>query len=95
MAKVTSKFQVTIPKALAERLQIRPGDDVDWLAVDDSLRIVPRRRGPTEYTIAERLKIFDQATRRQRERERSQPARARARERGWTREELYERGRPR
>jgi len=28
-AKVTSKLQVTVPKALAAQLGIRPGDDVD------------------------------------------------------------------
>ena len=28
MAKVTSKLQVTVPKALAERYGIRPGDDI-------------------------------------------------------------------
>jgi AbrB family looped-hinge helix DNA binding protein len=30
MSKVTSKLQVTIPKAIAVKYGIRPGDDVRW-----------------------------------------------------------------
>ena len=29
MAKVTSKYQVTLPRAIAEKYKIRPGDDID------------------------------------------------------------------
>ncbi|PZP64635.1 MAG: AbrB family transcriptional regulator, partial [Azospira oryzae] len=29
MAKVTSKLQVTLPKALAQRYRIRPGDEIE------------------------------------------------------------------
>ena len=46
MAKVTSKLQVTIPKALAERSGIRPGDDIDWSATGDTLRISPAESRP-------------------------------------------------
>jgi hypothetical protein len=42
----------------------------------------------------ERLRLFDQATARQRARETKRPAEPPARDRGWTREELYRRGRP-
>ena len=31
MSKVTSKLQVTVPKAAAERYGIRPGDAIDWV----------------------------------------------------------------
>jgi AbrB family looped-hinge helix DNA binding protein len=34
MAKVTSKYQVTVPRTIAERYNIRPGDDIDWVAVN-------------------------------------------------------------
>jgi AbrB family looped-hinge helix DNA binding protein len=30
MSKVTSKLQITIPKALAERYGIHPGDEIDF-----------------------------------------------------------------
>ena len=32
MAKVTSKFQVTVPKLIAQQYNIRPGDHIDWVA---------------------------------------------------------------
>jgi len=91
MARVTSKLQVTIPKALADQLAIREGDEVEWLTAGDSLRIRPRApHETTEQRVTERLKGFDEATRRQRRRTK-QPV-ARTGNRGWTREELYHRG---
>jgi bifunctional DNA-binding transcriptional regulator/antitoxin component of YhaV-PrlF toxin-antitoxin module len=91
MAKVTSKLQVTLPKALAERYAIEPGDEISWEAAGDAIRVVPARRSRPDP--AARLKLFDQATARQRERD----ARAvvHPAKRGWTREDLYDRGRPR
>jgi len=41
MAKVTSKYQVTIPKALAEELGIEPGHDIEWSSAGDSIRLTP------------------------------------------------------
>ena len=41
MAKVTSKLQVTIPKRIAERYAIAPGDDIEFVAAGDGIRIVP------------------------------------------------------
>ncbi len=41
---------------------------------------------------AERLRLFDAATKRQEEREQRQPPVTGATDRGWTRDELYERG---
>jgi AbrB family looped-hinge helix DNA binding protein len=92
MAKVTSKLQVTVPKALAERYHIEPGDEIEWEAAGDAIRVVPGRSRRADP--ASRLKLFDQATARQRERERGAQF-AQASERGWSREDLYERGRPR
>jgi AbrB family looped-hinge helix DNA binding protein len=95
MAKVTSKLQVTIPKALAERSGIRPGDEIDWSATKEGLRIVPSRsRG--RLTLEQRLELFDQSTERQKRRQRSRgvpPVTSAGR--GWTREDLYRRGRSR
>lgn len=93
MAKVTSKLQVTIPKALAERYHIRPGDQIEWEAAGRFIRIVPpgRRHQPS---LQERLQIFDKGTRRLLERQRAEPHiyEVAGQDRGWTRGELYERG---
>jgi len=94
MAKVTSKLQVTVPKALAERYAIRPGDEIAWEAAGDVIRVVPGRRGPPPGAAA-RLRLFDKASERQRRRNRSFRARRAVAGRGWTREELYDRGRSR
>lgn len=95
MAKVTSKLQVTVPKALAERYGIRPGDDIDWVPAGDSIRVVPARRKPRGDDLQFRLRMFDAATERQRARQSVSPVGSRPRTRGWTREELYVRGRAR
>ena len=92
MAKVTSKLQVTVPKALAGRYGIAPGDEIEWEAAGDVIRVVPARKRPT-YDRAARCRLFDRATERQQERERIRPLTPSG-ERGWTREDLYEPGRP-
>ena len=93
MAKVTSKLQVTLPKALADEYEIRPGDDIDWLPAGDGIRVV-KRSTPVAMRLDERLALFDAATARQRRRDKARP-REPGKSRGWTREELYERGRTR
>lgn len=98
MSKVTSKLQVTIPKAIADRYRIRPGDEIEWSEAGEVIRVVPRRSGANAEVldIADRLRLFDAATRRDRDRHRSRsPVAGDAGNRGWTREELYDRGRPR
>ena len=92
MAKVTSKLQVTIPKALADRYGIHPGDEIDWEPAGQFIRVVPPGRSRLRLSTAERLQQFDAATRRQQEREARYPAVTGVTDRGWTREELYERG---
>lgn len=93
MAKVTSKLQVTIPKALAAEYGIEAGDDIEWSASGDAIRL--SRAKKREWNVKERLRLFDQATLRQRAREKQMKLPRRAADRGWTREELYDRGRPR
>jgi AbrB family looped-hinge helix DNA binding protein len=96
MARVTSKLQVTVPKSIADRYSIKPGDEIDWIPAGDSIRVVRRVRKRTQGSDprASRLRLFDQATQRQLERNRDAgtPERPEA-GRGWTREELYQRGR--
>lgn len=94
MSKVTSKLQLTIPKALAEQFQIEPGDEVEWVVSGDSLRLVPGRAASKPNDPARRLRLFDAATARQARRQQGR-APAKTVGRGWTREELYTRGRAR
>lgn len=92
MSKVTENYRVTLPKALAERYGIRPGDEVRFEAAGDAIRLVPEDRGASavEVDTASRLRLFDAATARQRAREAGKETRP-ADSRGWTREELYDR----
>jgi AbrB family looped-hinge helix DNA binding protein len=94
MAKVTSKYQVTVPKAIAEQYRIRPGDDIDWVAAGDVIRVIPSGRQAAPEDRESRLHLFDQATERHRRRRVASKAKQ-PRERGWTREDLYRRGRSR
>ena len=92
MAKVTSKYQVTVPKKIADEYHIEPGDNIDWVAAGEVIRVIPPGRQTAPQDRNSRLHWFDQATERHRKRA---PARAtrQSRDRGWRREDLYERGR--
>lgn len=96
MARVTSKLQVTIPKAIARRYGIEPGQDVEWLPAGDAIRVVPEAVADRTVDRHRRLVLFDRATERQRERERGRPTGEVGGpgddDRGWRREDLYERG---
>jgi AbrB family looped-hinge helix DNA binding protein len=90
---VTSKLQVTIPKAIADRYGIEPGSEIEWLPAGDAIRVVPQsRRRPLDPK--RRLELFDRETERIMERQTGKPP-TRPADRGWTREELYTRGSPR
>jgi AbrB family looped-hinge helix DNA binding protein len=97
MSKVTSKLQVTIPKAVAKQFDIKPGDEIEFQAAGAVIRVIPpRRRKGMRLSVEERLRLFDEATARQRLREErmklpSEPPQ----DRGWKREDLYDRGEPR
>ncbi len=94
MAKVTSKLQVTVPKAIADRFGIKPGDEIEWLAEGNAIRVLPRAGEDGTLDREARLRSFDEATARQGRRNRLGRRAPRA-GRGWTREELYDRARPR
>jgi AbrB family looped-hinge helix DNA binding protein len=100
MSKVTSKLQVTVPKAIADQYGIRPGDELKWTAGGESIRVEPvrgRAKAGQPLTVTERIKLFDQGTKRLREIEVKKAVRPRADsgDRGWSREDLYDRGLPR
>lgn len=97
MSKITSKLQVTIPKAIAEEYGLKPGDDIEFKAAGDVIRVVPPGGSRhARLSVEERLRLFDESTERQRRREasRAQPAKPLT-ERDWKREDLYRRGEPR
>lgn len=93
MSKVTSKLQLTLPKALAVQYGLRPGDDVRFEGAGEVIRMVPEGvgRAPAGLDVEARLRLFDAATARQEARQAGRRARGQG-GRGWTREELYERG---
>jgi AbrB family looped-hinge helix DNA binding protein len=95
MSKVTSKLQVTVPKAIAEQYGIRPGDDIEWVPAGDTIRVVPPGRKAPALDLELRVRLFDAATERQRLRQIRKPRAAPGGARGWRREDLYERGRAR
>ena len=98
MPKVTSKLQITLPKRLAEQYRIAPGDEIEFVAAGDAIRLVPGGAPRTGGTLSreERLRLFDEATARQRAREAQRPRpSATPAARDWSREDLYDRGKPR
>jgi len=99
MAKVTTKLQVTVPKAIAEQYGIHPGDDIEWVPAGEAVRVHKKTRrppGPVGGDIARRLEFFDLATERQHTRQKkARRTPAKTRDRGWRREDVYERGHPR
>jgi len=105
--KVTSKLQLTVPKAIADQYGIRPGDELEWIPAGDSIRVeLVRRKAKAahELTTEERLALFDANTKWLDELQADQLREAKAKgtqltreSRGWTREDLYndDRGLPR
>jgi AbrB family looped-hinge helix DNA binding protein len=100
MPKVTSKLQLTVPKAIADQYGIRPGDELEWVPAGESIRVELVRhkaKAGHELTTEERLALFDANTKWLDELQAEQLKEAKAKgtsltreTRGWTREELYE-----
>jgi AbrB family looped-hinge helix DNA binding protein len=107
MPKVTSKLQLTVPKAIADQYGIRPGDELEWIPAGESIRVeLARSKAKTshELTVEERLALFDANTKWLDELQADELNEANAKgtrltreNRGWTREDLYndDRGLPR
>jgi AbrB family looped-hinge helix DNA binding protein len=92
MARVTSKLQVTIPKVVADRYGIEPGQEIEFLPAGEAIRVIPHAAQESQSDRERRLGLFDRATERQRVRQREWKRRSRAAERGWRRDDLYGRG---
>lgn len=89
MSKVTSKLQVTIPKAIAETYGIHPGSEIRWVAAGDAIRVESAGAAPRpKLSLQKRLALFDQMTKRIEQLPPIKPAEA-GEPRGWTREDLY------
>lgn len=82
---MTSKYQVSIPKALAERVGVRPGDEVEWDVAGDELRVRPARK-KKPLSVEERLRSFDESMKRIAEYQKNRNLTG---SRDWTREDLY------
>lgn len=96
MAKVTSKLQITLPKRIANQFGIAPGDEIEFEATGDTIRIVlGKHKSTPRFSVEERLRLFDQATARQHRRAAIMrlPTEASG-ARDWRREELYDRDKP-
>ena len=94
MTRVTGKFQITLPKRLVDAFGIRVGDEVELIASGEAIAIVPAGAAKPRLSPEDRLRLFDEATRRQREREPLATSDA-SEDRGWSRDDLYDRARPR
>jgi AbrB family looped-hinge helix DNA binding protein len=107
MPKVTSKLQLTVPKAIADQYGIRPGDELEWIPAGESIRVeLVRRKAKAghELSVKEKLALFDANTKWLDELQAGQLKEAKAKgtritreTRGWTRKDLYndDRGLPR
>ncbi|MFW6206998.1 MAG: AbrB/MazE/SpoVT family DNA-binding domain-containing protein [Gemmatimonadota bacterium] len=96
MSKVTSKRQVTIPKEIADRYGIEAGDEIDWMPAGDTIRLISHKPATHPFlSVEERLELFDRATERQLRRQEGRIPVEPPKDRGWRREDLYDRGRPR
>lgn len=95
MSKVTSKLQVTIPKAIADRFGIAPGDEIEWVVTGDGIRVVPGGRPTDSGDLERRIAIFNAATARQRRRDAAWTGPVNPKNRGWSREDANRRERTR
>ena len=95
---MTSKLQVTIPKAIADAHRIAPGTELEFESAGDTIRvrIVATRRGrnaASDTSARARVRAFDEGTARQRARNDSfsatHPELVEPEERGWSRDDLY------
>src|SRR5260370_24550045 len=74
MAKVTSKYQVTVPKKIAELYGIHPGDDIDWVPAGEVIRVIPPAKQVVPENRGSQLRLFDQTPERHRRPRSARPA---------------------
>ena len=91
MAKVTSKYQVTVPRTIARQYSIKPGAEITWVEAGEIIHVIPPGKQTMPADTESKLHLFDQATARQRKQ--SGLKKKQSGGRGWKREDLYKRGR--
>lgn len=76
MSKVTSKLEVPIPRNLAAKYGIHPGDEVRFVRARGRLKIEIGGRHPTSHlSPRERMRFFEVALERERRRAAARPTR--------------------
>jgi bifunctional DNA-binding transcriptional regulator/antitoxin component of YhaV-PrlF toxin-antitoxin module len=91
MAKVTSKLQITVPKAVADAHALRTGSEVQFESAVDCIRLVvgkPR----SGLSKDEKLRLLRESGERQKARNARWNGLETPHSRGWKREDVYERG---
>jgi bifunctional DNA-binding transcriptional regulator/antitoxin component of YhaV-PrlF toxin-antitoxin module len=94
MSKVSSKYQITLPRDLARAHSISPGEEVVFEEAGTALYLRREGQGGASAKVSdfERIRSFDQASQRQEARERANPRPSvSSAGRGWTRDDLYQR----
>jgi antitoxin component of MazEF toxin-antitoxin module len=76
--------QVTIPRAFADQLHLRPGDEIEWRMAGEELRISSSKAG-SRLSLERRLDLFDAATRRESARNRKAGLQGDSAGRSWKR----------
>ena len=56
MARVTSKYQVTVPRKIADQFRIQPGDEIDWTPAGDVIRVTRSARNRRASQPADKQK---------------------------------------
>jgi bifunctional DNA-binding transcriptional regulator/antitoxin component of YhaV-PrlF toxin-antitoxin module len=64
MSRVTSKLQVTLPKAIADLHHIRPGTEIQFESAIDCIRIFIGKSRST-LPLEEKLRLLEEARTRQ------------------------------
>jgi len=91
VSRVTSKLQVTLPKAIADLHNIRPGSEIQFESGIDCIRIVVGK-SRIELPLEEKLRLLKEARKRQQLRNKDFRLPTKTVRCGWRRDDLYERG---
>jgi len=91
VSRVTSKLQVTLPKAIADLHHVRPGSEIQFESGIDCIRIVVGK-SRLELPLEEKLRLLKEMRKRQQLRNNDFRRPAKAVRRGWVRDDLYQRG---
>jgi bifunctional DNA-binding transcriptional regulator/antitoxin component of YhaV-PrlF toxin-antitoxin module len=91
MSRVTSKLQVTLPKAIADLHHIQPGTEIQFESAIDCIRIYIGKSRST-LPLEEKLRLLGEARTRQQLRNENFHRTTKPLRRGWKRDDLYQRG---